>query len=158
MPFEALPPIDSYRYSRHVQFADTDMAGVVHFPRFFYFMEECEHAFLRSLGGRVVMHSDEGLLSWPRVAVNCEYLAPAKLDDRLDIELKIASVGRSSLKYRFEFSIGDKLIAIGSITAVSCVLPKEGGFKAIRLPDWFRKRVTVHPECAAEPPAAAPED
>lgn len=140
---------DAHRYSRHVQFADTDMAGVVHFPRFFYFMEECEHSFLRTLGGRVVMHSDEGLLSWPRVAVHCDYLKPVKLDDQLDIELRIARIGRSSIKYQFLFSIGEEAVATGSITAVCCVLPKEGGFKAIRLPEWFTKQIAVHPEASA---------
>ena len=36
--------------TRRIEFADTDMAGLVHFARFFVFMETAEHAFLRAAG------------------------------------------------------------------------------------------------------------
>ena len=39
-----------FRISRFVEFADTDMAGIMHFSAFFRFMEGAEHALLRSLG------------------------------------------------------------------------------------------------------------
>ena len=38
MPYE-------YYIKRRVEFSDTDMAGIVHFARFFVFMEAAEHAF-----------------------------------------------------------------------------------------------------------------
>ena len=38
-----------YRHLRMVEFADTDMAGIVHFSRYFRYVEEAEHAFLRSV-------------------------------------------------------------------------------------------------------------
>ena len=37
-------------YKRRVEFAETDMAGQVHFSNFFRYMEAAEHAFFRSLG------------------------------------------------------------------------------------------------------------
>ncbi len=37
-------------YRRLVQFAETDMGGIVHFSNFFRYMEEAEHAMLRSFG------------------------------------------------------------------------------------------------------------
>jgi len=42
----------SFRTTRRVEFGDTDMAGIVHFARFFCFMESAEHEMLRSLGCR----------------------------------------------------------------------------------------------------------
>ena len=47
-----------------MEFADTDMGGIVHFSRFFVFMETAEHEFLRSLGADI---EGEGT---PRVVVN----------------------------------------------------------------------------------------
>ena len=38
---------------RKVEFSDTDMAGIVHFSRLIIFMENAEHAFLRSVERRV---------------------------------------------------------------------------------------------------------
>ena len=43
MPYE-------FRCRQRVEFADTDMAGIVHFSNFFRYMERAEHEFLRSLG------------------------------------------------------------------------------------------------------------
>src|SRR5213078_989612 len=39
-----------FRTTRRVEFADTDMAGIVHFANFFRYMESAEHEFLRSHG------------------------------------------------------------------------------------------------------------
>ena len=42
------PP--GFRYSRRVQFSETDLAGIAHFSAFFRFMEEAEHALWRAAG------------------------------------------------------------------------------------------------------------
>ncbi len=47
-----------FRTSRRIEFADTDMAGLVHFANFFRFMEAAEVEFLGSRGLSVVMHWD----------------------------------------------------------------------------------------------------
>ena len=39
-----------FRYSRRVQFAETDLAGIVHFSWMFRYMEEAEHALWRAAG------------------------------------------------------------------------------------------------------------
>ena len=38
----------AFHTTRRVEFADTDMAGIVHFASFFRFMESAEHDFLRT--------------------------------------------------------------------------------------------------------------
>ncbi len=69
-----------FTYRRMVQFAETDMAGVMHFSNYFRLMEECEHAWWRSLGLTVYTTSGPKI-SWPRVAASCEYVSPARLED-----------------------------------------------------------------------------
>jgi hypothetical protein len=49
-----------FSYARRVQFAETDMAGVMHFANYFRLMEEAEHGFWRSLGLNVVMRGEGG--------------------------------------------------------------------------------------------------
>ena len=39
-----------FKLTRRIEFAETDMAGIVHFANFFRMMEATEHAFFRSLG------------------------------------------------------------------------------------------------------------
>lgn len=134
-----------FRSTRRVEFGDTDMAGLVHFPRFFYYMEECEHAFLRSIGAGVVMRDAEGTISWPRVSVTCEYQRPARLDDELVIELRVVSKGRSSIRYRFDFLLGGQAIAVGQITAVCCRIPADGPPRSMPIPEWIASAIEVDP-------------
>ena len=43
-----------FRTKRRVEFADTDMAGIIHFTSLFRYMEETEHAFFRSLAWSII--------------------------------------------------------------------------------------------------------
>ena len=45
-----MSPSSSFTTRRRIEFADTDMGGIVHFSRYFIFMETAEHQFLESLG------------------------------------------------------------------------------------------------------------
>src|SRR5690606_37511976 len=66
---------------RRVEFRDTDAAGIVHFSVYFNYMEEAEHALLRSLGTSVVTSDAEGPISWPRVAAACEFRGALRFED-----------------------------------------------------------------------------
>ena len=92
-----------FHTTRRVAFSDTDMAGIVHFSRFFVFMEAAEHAFLRSLGTSVSTEWDGNKIGWPRLEAKCTYLSPAVFEDVLDIHLRVIRKGTKSLTYRFDF-------------------------------------------------------
>ena len=72
-----------YRTKRKIEFVDTDMAGIVHFTRFFVFMETAEHEFLRSLGTSVATEWNGDKIGWPRLAASCEYLSPLRFEDEV---------------------------------------------------------------------------
>ena len=57
----------SFEFQRRVEFHETDLAGIVHFSNFFRYMEDCEHAFYRSLGYSVHEMDDGegGSVLWP---------------------------------------------------------------------------------------------
>jgi acyl-CoA thioesterase FadM len=46
------------RTRRKIEFADTDMGGIVHFSRYFVFMETAEHEFLDAIGTCVDVELD----------------------------------------------------------------------------------------------------
>ncbi len=119
---------------RRVEFADTDLGGIVHFSRFFVFMETTEHEFLRSLGTEVHFDLDGRKIGWPRVDASCTYRRPARFADVLDIELRIVRRGSRSMTYGFRFLRGDELIAEGRVSAVCCVLDDPAGLHAIDIP------------------------
>jgi acyl-CoA thioester hydrolase len=123
-----------FRATRRVEFRDTDAAGIVHFSAFFNYMEEVEHAFLRSLGLRVIMRDASGTLGWPRVAATCQYQAPVRFEDVLDVELSIRRVGEKSVTYSFTFAHAGRSIAHGEITTVCCRVPSDGVPRSIAIP------------------------
>ena len=109
------------------------MAGIVHFSRFFVFMETAEHEFLRSLGTSVTTELNGDIVSWPRLAASCEYLNPAKFEDELDIHLTVRRKGTKSITYQFVFTKGDVEIAQWQI--VRCVLHLQPRRKGAHHPD-----------------------
>lgn len=121
---------------RKVEFADTDMGGIVHFARFYVFMEWTEHEFLRSLGADPGAFVDARgrRIAWPRVAASCEFLAPARFGDELDIHLRVLRKGTSSLTYGFDIRRGETGVARGQVTVVYCQMDAPGGLKALPIP------------------------
>ena len=127
--------------NRQVEFADTDVRGLVHFSRLFVFMETAEHQFLRSLGAEVHMQHEGHEIGWPRVKATCEYISPIHFRDRLEIRVSVKRKGTKSMTYGFEFMKGETLAARGEITAVCCVLDEPGGIRAIEIPPLIADQV-----------------
>jgi len=128
---------------RRIEFSDTDMAGVVHFARFFIFMETAEHQMLTGLGVRPGSYRDASgrSFAWPRVTATCDYLAPARYGDELDIRVTVERLGRSSLTYGFDLSCGPVRVAQGRITAVCCALEEGGVMTPVPLPEALVERL-----------------
>jgi acyl-CoA thioester hydrolase len=121
---------------RRVEFSDTDMAGVVHFARYFVFVEGAEHRMLSELGASPGSYRDArgNAYAWPRVAVSCDYLAPARFGDELDLRLTVERLGASSLTYGFDVRLGGTVLARGRVTAVYCALGEGGRLSPVPLP------------------------
>ena len=135
-----------FTLSHRVEFAETDMAGIVHFANFFRMMENAEHAFFRSLGFSIHAHDGSATIGWPRVNTSCEYLKPLRFEEIVDIQLLVAEVRPRSIRYAFRFWKNDDggrvEIARGSVTAVDRTTGKLG---AVAIPDAIRAVVTPAP-------------
>ena len=130
-----------YRTKRKIEFADTDMAGIVHFTRFFVFMETAEHEFLRSLGTSVATEWNGDKIGWPRLAASCEYLSPLRFEDEVDIHLLVSKKGTKSLTYQFHFTHKGEDIARGQITTVCCITNPGEKLRAIPIPDFIANQI-----------------
>ena len=126
-----------YRMNRRVQIADTDFAGVLHFSNYFRFMEEIECAFWRSLGPGIISTQDGAQVSWPRVAVSCEYSEPARFEDEIELVLRIKNIGDRSASYEVEFLRDGRRIARGTSKGACCSMA-DGVFQSIPIPATLR--------------------
>jgi acyl-CoA thioester hydrolase len=143
-----------YLHRRRVLFHETDLAGIVHFSNFFKYMEEAEHAFLRSIG--LSIHPEENWRSpvrhgWPRVSATCDFHAPLQFEDEIEIELLVAEVRTKSIRYRCYFwkrPDGERIrAATGEIVVVSVIADRAAGtIQSTSIPDIFRERIEVHPQ------------
>ena len=70
-----------FRTQRLVEFSDTDQAGIAHFSRFYVFMENAEHEFLRSIGSSVHLERDGRVLGWPRLEARCRFFRPVRFEE-----------------------------------------------------------------------------
>ncbi|MBY0521989.1 MAG: acyl-CoA thioesterase [Gemmataceae bacterium] len=130
-----------FRTTRRVEFADTDMAGIVHFSNFFRYMESAEVDFLGSLALSVSMTNEGEHLGFPRVSATCDYLRPATFRDFLEIAVIVERVGTKSVTYRFEFFKDGELIARGRISAACCQITEAHGLKSIEIPASIRAKL-----------------
>ncbi len=130
--------------TRRVEFAETDVAGIVHFANFYRYMEEAEHEYFRSLGLNVMHPEEDGSsTSWPRVAADCSFEAPARFEDEIEVHLDVTRMGEKSLTIHVEFWIGEKRLAVGNLKTVCCAIRHGEKMRSIMIPQRYRDRIVV---------------
>jgi acyl-CoA thioester hydrolase len=119
--------VTEFSLERRVEFCETDAAGIVHFSSLVIYMEQAEHALLRSLGLSVAHSATAAAsdstwkdVSWPRVRVECDFLSPAKFEDIVSINVFLSALGKKSVTYQHRLFIDSRPIASGSMTSVCC--------------------------------------
>lgn len=132
--------------TRRVEFADTDMAGIIHFANYYQYMEEAEHAFFRSLGLSIMQSQPDGsVIGWPRVSASCSFEAPAYFEDELEVRLKVARKGVKSLNYEIEFWRGTTRLAHGKLKTVCCVCRLGQPLVSIAIPPEYADKIVEMP-------------
>lgn len=146
--------VHAHRVRRMVEFAETDMAGIAHFSNFYRWMEAAEHALFRAAGLSVHRTSAELDSGFARVDARCEFRSPLRYQEWFEIEVLVAKMGRSSMRYVFVFRrcasehgpTAEPPLALGSITAVH--IPKKPGSTEMRsapIPEEIRERLEEAP-------------
>ncbi len=135
-----------FRYRRLVEFADTDLAGLMHFSNFLRFVECAEHAYFRSLGFRVHTANGADHEGWPRLEVSCKYFKPARFEDTLEVCLRIEEIRTSSLRYGFWIFTADAAerlpVAVGSCSIIHVAIDtKAHEIRKTPIPDALRHRL-----------------
>lgn len=144
------PPLDGFRYVRRVQFAETDLAGIVHFSTMFRYMEEAEHAMWRAAGLSVSRPGDD--LGWPRVAAAFQFRSPLHFEDEFEVVVRIVRIRTRALDYEHTIVRGSTLIGTGTMTTV-CVRHRPEGMQPTDIPQSVRDSLlAILPAPAGHPP------
>ena len=85
-----------------VQWGDCDPAGIVFYPRFFEWMDRISHLLERELGVTREDMLPPGTAGFPLLHSEADFLAPAMMDDVLEVRGRVARIGRTSFALRHE--------------------------------------------------------
>ncbi len=136
---------------RQVEFAETDMAGIMHFSNFFRLMESAETAFFRSLELPLFEEHDGKMIGWPRVRARCDYHHPLRFGDFVEVHLFVKEIRIHALNFFFRFRkrLPDETrvaVARGEMTTVCATLDeKTKEIVSLPLPEIVRARVEEAP-------------
>ena len=122
-----------------VRWSDVDIMGIVYYGRYLRFMEAAETEFFRSVGFPYDVLADEHGVWIARVRLECDYRAPAKLDDEVVCRAELRKIGGSSMTFAFpiESANGTRLV---NGTLILAALDRTT-LKATRIPAAFRAAV-----------------
>lgn len=133
----------TFTYARRVEFAETDLAGFVHFSHYYRFMEETEYAFLRSIGLDVILDDPKGKLGFPRVESQCEYLFPARYGHTVMTHLTVEQNDGKQITYSFDLRVEDRPVARGKLRVACCRFLPDREPYAILLPERILSKIPL---------------
>ena len=123
-----------FTHQHRVSWPEVDLAGVVYFVHFVNYFEAAETEWVRSHGIEYGEMLETFGICMPRASIHCDYHAPARLDDLLDIEVRLARLGDTSFTLAFEIFTGQEKRCLADGTFV-IVTVSRSTFGPIRIPD-----------------------
>lgn len=136
-PTDLRPPFKYAAYAR-VGFSDTDAQGVVYYGRYMPYFDLARVEYHRHLG-RIPL----GRVDFAMRALVVEYHAGARFDDLLEVFVRVARVGTTSITYdhavyRVDDGGDGTLMATAASTLVCIALDER---TPVPVPDAFRERI-----------------
>lgn len=123
-----------------VRWSEVDMQGIVFNGNYLNYFDVAFTEYWRKTGlPDVIAQAETGLEMFARKAT-IEYHAPARFDDVLDIGVRCAELGRSSMRFILEIYLDDQLLVSGEMTYVYADSRVR---KSTPVPDQWRERLSA---------------
>jgi acyl-CoA thioester hydrolase len=111
----AAPPDACHVHPVRVYWEDTDAGGIVFYANYLKFFERARTEWLRALGVQQQRLKDETGGMFIVHETRVRYLLPARLDDLLQVTVRLAEEGRATLLLAQQALRGGELLAEGDI-------------------------------------------
>ena len=130
------PPFKYASFTR-VGFSDTDAQGIVYYGRYLPYFDAARVEYHRHLG-LLEARADEH--EFVMRANTIEYLAPARFDDLIEVFMRVARIGRTSVDYELAaYKYEDDLLMVTAQQTL--VLVDLGERRARAIPDEYRDKI-----------------
>ncbi len=129
-----------HRYNLRVYYEDTDAGGVVYYANYLRFMERARTEALRDLGAaHARLQSEHGCIFMVR-RINLDYVAPARLDDSLNVETVLVTQRGASVALRQRVT-RDGILLVEANVQLACV--QEANGRPGRIPPEWRTALAL---------------
>ena len=125
-----------FKYSRRVQFYETDAQGFMHHSNYFRLFEETRGEFLRNLGFPYSKLRDLGF-EVVLIDAYAKYLRPIFYDDLVVVNLTLENLTKVKFIFSYTVSVGNELKAKGKTT--HCVI-RNG--KPVKIPENLYEKLS----------------
>ena len=89
-----------------VRWMECDAQGIVFFGAYMNYLEVGLSEYFRNLGFSIYRIAENGFFDTAAVKLTVEYKAPARVDDLLDLCLRVSRVGNTSINFNLEIYLG----------------------------------------------------
>jgi acyl-CoA thioester hydrolase len=130
------PPF-KYSALTRVGFSDTDAQGIVYYGRYLPYFDQARVEYARHLD-MLVTGPEE--YEFVMRANTIEYLAPARFDDLLEVFIRVARIGRTSVTYECAaYRVDDDLLMVTATQTLVLVDLDER--RACPVPESFTEKI-----------------
>jgi len=135
----------TFTWPVRVYWEDTDAGGIVYYANYLKFFERARTEWLRSLGlAQSELAAQSGLV-FVVADLQLRYAAPARLDDALQIQLRVQDLGAASLQvaqqaWRTDAQGAPATLLCEASVRVGCV--QSASLRPARIPADVRARIT----------------
>jgi acyl-CoA thioester hydrolase len=130
------PPF-KYSSLTRVGFSDTDAQGIVYYGRYLPYFDQARVEYARHLDMLATGPEEHEFVMR---ANTIEYHAPARFDDLLEVFIRVARIGTTSVTYECAaYRVEDDVLMVtASQTLVLVDLDER---KACPVPEWFKEKI-----------------
>ncbi|PZC41374.1 MAG: acyl-CoA thioester hydrolase [Chloroflexi bacterium] len=110
-----------FKHTLRVRWKECDIQGIAYYGSYIDFIDVAQAEYFRNLGILTHQANDRKVFDLAAVKVTLEYKSPARIDELIDIFLKVEKIGRTSIDKRSEIyrSGTDELLCSGQSVSVN---------------------------------------
>lgn len=136
-----------------VRWAEVDPQGVVFNPNYFTYLDVAVTEYYRALDMTYPRFFVENACDAYAVRATGDFVSSARYDEEIELGVRVASIGNTSVTFAAEFYRDETLLFRGELVYVTVTLTD--GAK-MRVPDAFREHVRAYERVAPSEATPAP--
>jgi len=142
----------TFHLPRRIRWSECDMQGIVFNPQYLVMADEAMTEYLRGLGVTVTGFVETFGKDFFTVNANIDYRASAVFDEVVEIAMRAARLGNTSMTYAFAFFRGAETLVEGRLTYVRADAQTR---RPAPLPEAFVEKILAFEKTPPERKAAA---